>query len=204
MQPPVATIQGAGDAFLVNWDEKIVAEVTIGKGTCLGSAKLSFTWSTITTPEYFFGEEGLIDTKHTQGLYIPKGRLTPGASYTFRLTLKSEALAGGKPLERTTDLIVNVRGIPAPELVSAIFVYKNSVGSIRLHFSKATDRAKMFVGSPCSKLLTESTLSVIKSVDVYVLSCSWPSATEMVINWEGGPAGFSISPAMRTKADTLR
>jgi hypothetical protein len=204
MQPPVATIQGAGDALLVNWDEKIVAEVTIGKGTCLGSAKLSFTWSTIATPEYFFGEEGLIDTKHTQGLYIPKGRLTPGASYTFRLTLKAEALAGGKPLERTTDLIVNVRGIPAPTLVSAAFVYKNSVGSIRLLFSKATDRANMAIGSPCSKLLTDSTLSLIKSVDVSVLSCSWPRATEMVINWKGGPAGFLIGSAMRTKADILK
>jgi hypothetical protein len=204
MQPPVATIQGAGDALLVNWDEKIVAEVTIGKGTCLGSAKLSFTWSTITTPEYFFGEEGLIDTKHTQGLYIPKGRLIPGASYTFRLTLKAEALAGGKPLERFTDLIVNVRGIPAPELISAVFMYESSVGSIRLLFTKATDRAKMSVGSPCSKLLTESTLSVIESVDVSALSCSWPSATEMVIKWEGGPAEFLIGSALRTKADILR
>jgi hypothetical protein len=193
-----------GDALLVNWDEKIVAEVTIGKGTCLGSAKLSFTWSTTTKPEYFFGEEGLIDTEHTQGLYIPKGRLTPGASYTFRLTLKAEALAGGEPLERTTDLIVNVRNIPAPKLISAVFVYEDSGVSIRLLFSKATDRANMAVGSPCSKLLTDSTLSLIKSVDVSTLSCSWPSANMMVIKWEGGPAGFSIGSAMRTKADILK
>jgi hypothetical protein len=204
MQPPVATIQGAGDALLVNWDEKIVADVTIGKGTCLGSAKLSFTWSTTTTPEYFFGEEGLIDTKHTQGLYVPKGRLTPGTSYTFRLTLKAEALAGGKPLERITDLIVNVRDIAAPTLISAVFVYEENAGSIRLLFSDATDRANMAVGSPCSKLLTDSTLSLIKSVDVSILSCSWPSAAQMVISWQGGPAGFSIGSAIRTKANILK
>jgi hypothetical protein len=203
MQPPVATIQGAGDALLVNWDEKIVAEVTIGKGTCLGSAKLSFTWSTISKPEYFFGEEGLIDTEHMQGLYIPKGRLTPGTSYTFRLTLKAEALAGGEPLERTTDLIVNVRGIPAPTLVNATFVYEESAASIRLLFSKATDRAGMSRGSPCSKLLTDSTLSLIRSANVSLLSCSWPSVTQMVITWQG-PAGFSIGSAIRTKAGTLK
>jgi hypothetical protein len=204
MQPPVATIQGAGDALLVNWDEKIVAEVTLGKGTCLGSAKLTFTWSTTTTPVYFFGEEGLIDTKQTKDLYIPKGRLTPGVTYNFRLTLKAEALAGGKPLLRTTDLTVNVRRIPAPTLLSAEFVYENSAGSIRLLFSKATDRARMSRGSPCSRLLTNSTLSVIMSVNVSVLSCNWPRATQMVIHWEGGPAGFSIGSAIRTKANTLK
>jgi hypothetical protein len=204
MQPPVATIQGAGDALLVNWDEMIVAEVTLGKGTCLGSAKLTFTWSTTTTPEYFFGEEGLIDTKHTKDLFIPKGRLTPGATYIFRLTLKAEALAGGKPLTRTTDLTVNVRQIPAPTLLSAVFVYENSAGSIRLLFSKATDRARMSVGSSCNRILTNSTLSIIRSVNVSVLSCNWPSTTQMVINWEGSPAGFSIGSAMRTKADTLK
>jgi hypothetical protein len=204
MQPPVATIQGKGDALLVDWDKKIVAEVTLGKSTCLGSAKLTFTWSTTTTPEYFFGEEGLIDTKHTQDLYIPKGRLTPGASYTFRLTLKAEALAGGPPLERITDITVNVRSIPAPTLISAVFMYENSVGSIRLLFSKATNRAKMSRGSPCSKLLTDSTVSLIKSADVSVLSCSWPSAAQMVISWQGGPAGFSIGSAMRTQAGILK
>jgi hypothetical protein len=179
MQPTVTTIQGGGDALLVNWNDNIVAKVTIGKGTCLGSAKLSFTWSTITTPAYFFGEEGLIDTEHMQDLYIPKGRLIPGTSYTFRLTLKAEFLAGGKPLERVTDLMVNVRGIPAPTLVSVVFVYENSAGSIHLLFSNPTDRARMSVGSPCGKLLTDSTLSVIKSVAVSVLSCSWPSANKM-------------------------
>jgi hypothetical protein len=204
MQPPVATIRGQGDALLVNWNEKVVAEVTLGKGTCLGSAKLTFTWSTTTKPEYFFGEEGLIDTKRTQGLYIPKGRLIPGTSYIFRLTLRAEALAGGPPLESLTELTVNVRAIPAPTLVNATLVYEEGAASIRLLFSKATDRAKMSVGSPCSKLLTNSTLSLIKSVNVSVLSCSWPRAAQMVISWQGGPAGFSIASAVRTKAGTLK
>jgi hypothetical protein len=204
MQPPVATIQGAGDALLVNWDEKIAAEVTLGKGTCLGSAKLTFIWSTTTTPEHFFGEEGFIDTKHTKDLFIPKGRLTPGATYIFRLTLKAEALAGGKPLTRITELTVSVRRISAPILLSAVFVYEKSAGSIRLLFSKATDRAKMSRGSPCSRLLTNSTLSIIRSVNVSVLSCNWPSTTLMVIAWQGSPAGFSIGSAIRTKVDTLK
>jgi hypothetical protein len=204
MQPPVATIQGQGDALIVNWNENTRAEVTLGKGTCLGSAKLTFTWSTTTTPEYFFGEEGLIDTKHTQILYIPKGRLTPGASYTFRLTLQASALAGGKPLERITELTVNVRAIPSPILVSAVFVYENSAASIRLLFSKATDRARMSVGSACSKVLTNNTISMIKSVNVSAIECNWPSATQMFITWRGGLAGFSIGSAVRTKPETLK
>jgi hypothetical protein len=204
MQPPVATIRGQGDALLVNWNEKVVAEVTLGKGTCLGSAKLTFTWSTTTKPEYFFGEEGLINTKRTQGLYIPKRRLIPGTSYVFRLTLRAEALAGGTPLESVTELTVNVRAISAPTLVNGTFVYEEGAASIHLLFSKATDRARMSVGSPCSKLLTNSTLSLIKSVNVSVLSCSWPSANMMIITWEGGPAGFAIGSAVRTKAGALK
>jgi hypothetical protein len=204
MLPPVATIKGQGEALLLDWKDKVLAEVTLGKSSCLGSSTLSFTWSTTTTPEYFFGEEGLIDTKHTQALYIPKGRLRPGTSYNFRLTLRAEALAGSRAVERTTDLTINVRGIPAPTLISAAFMYENSAASIRLLFSKATNRASMSVSAPCGKLLTDNTLSLLQSANVSDLSCSWSSALQMVVSWKGGPASFSIGAPVRTKADTLK
>jgi hypothetical protein len=40
MQPPVATIEGQGEALLIDWKEKVLAEVTLGKSSCLGSTML--------------------------------------------------------------------------------------------------------------------------------------------------------------------
>jgi hypothetical protein len=190
--------------LLVNAAEKLALGVKLGKSSCGGSAKLTFTWATTSKPEYFFGEVDNVDTSRSQDLLIPKNRLQPGVSYTFQLTLTAEALAGGKTLKRVTKITVKVRDIPSPTLVSALFNYESGAGSIHLLFSAATNRASMSVGSACSKLLTTNTVSLIQNADVSALECSWSSARQMIVTWNGGPASFSIGSAMRTKPGVLR
>ena len=140
--------------------------------TCLGSSTLTFEWSTVLKPEYFFGEEGQVNTKTMQSLYIPKGRLMPGMSYTFQLNLTALPLGGARAGTRVTEIKVKVRPIPAPTLMSAIFLLEDNKGLISLRFSNATNYAQMHVGSDCGILLTNSTEKLINSGGVTALQCT--------------------------------
>jgi hypothetical protein len=204
VEVPVATIKGEGITKFVEGDETLTIDVALAETTCLGSSALKFEWTTVSKPEYFFGEVNQFNTKTMQSLYIPKGHLVPNATYTFQLNLTALPLGGGRAYSRVTEISVKVRPVPAPILLSAEFLLEDEMGYISLRFSKATNYAQMHVGSECSMLLTNSTTNLIKSGNVTALQCTWRNASHMVITWKGGPPTFSIGAAIRTRADVLK
>jgi hypothetical protein len=78
----------------------------------------------------------------------------------------------------------------------------DEVDRIRLRFDQDTNRAEMFVGSPCGILLTDSTVNEILSGTATDLTCVWASASVVNLRWKGVSA-FIIGTSIRTRADVL-
>lgn len=207
MEPPTVSFPGGVNEVSVKREDALSIPAAITPSACDGAAVLSFRWSLIDTggPVVYIDE--LVQTSST--LYLPPLSLIPGEEYLFEVRVTADA-GGGATADTARNLTVRVAQVPVPALVSATYVVGGDAvdgteddRGIELFFDLPTDQASMYIGSPCSAILSANTLALLGGGTTSDLECTWANSQLMQIRWTG-TGTFGIGAPIRVKDGVLR